>query len=197
VRRVLTLQDKYFRPLPRPAKGERRPFPDWASYRPNSIWIYDSTHFTRCGMTVLIIEDLVSRKWLTHLVSIEETHTQVENAFMAALDAQGLLQPALDRAGTGRVDPDLDLDDGLSPILLAVFPGHGAAFPQRPNAGCASGYSDLALALALHADIRAGNNVDCSSDDPGFGFVDHAESTTTRTLHATLLLPLRARRWPD
>jgi len=38
------------RPLPRPAKGERRPFPDWASYRPNSIWIYDSTHFTRCGM---------------------------------------------------------------------------------------------------------------------------------------------------
>jgi len=61
VRRVLTLQDKHFRPLPRPAKGERRPFPDWASYRPNSIWIYDSTHFTRCGMTVLIIENLVSR----------------------------------------------------------------------------------------------------------------------------------------
>jgi len=61
VRRVLTLQDKHFRPLPHPAKGARRPFPDWASYRPNSIWIYDSTHFTRCGMTVLIIEDLASR----------------------------------------------------------------------------------------------------------------------------------------
>jgi len=118
VRRVLTLQDKHFRPLPRPATGERRPFPDWASYTPNSIWIYDSTHFTRCGMTVLIIEDLVSRKWLTHLVSVEETHVQVENAFTAALDAEGLLQPALDRAGTGRVDPDVD--DGLTPILLAV-----------------------------------------------------------------------------
>jgi len=69
-------------------------------------------------MTVLIIEDLVSRKWLTHLVSVEETHVQVENAFTAALDAEGLLQPALDRAGTGRVDPDVD--DGLTPILLAV-----------------------------------------------------------------------------
>jgi len=105
VRRVLTLQDKHFRPLPRPAKGERRPFPDWASYRPNSIWIYDSTHFTRCGMTVLIIEDLVSRKWLTHLVSVEETHTQVQNAFTAALDAERLLDAALDRAGSGRGRP--------------------------------------------------------------------------------------------
>lgn len=28
VRRVLTLQDKHFLPLPRPAKGARRPFPD-------------------------------------------------------------------------------------------------------------------------------------------------------------------------
>ncbi len=118
VRRVLTLRDKHFRPLPRPAKGQRRPFPDWASYRPNSIWIYDSTHFTRCGMTVLIIEDLVSRKWLTHLVSAEETHTQVQNAFMTALQAEGLLDAALERADTGRVDPDLD--DGLTPILLAV-----------------------------------------------------------------------------
>jgi len=112
------LQDKHFRPLPRPAKGARRPFPDWASYRPNSIWIYDSTHFTRCGMTVLIIEDLVSRKWLTHLVSVEETHTQVRNAFTAALQAEGLLDAARERADTGRVDPDVD--DGLTPILLAV-----------------------------------------------------------------------------
>ena len=118
VRRVLTLRDKHFRPLPRPAKGARRPFPDWASYRPNSIWIHDLTHVTRCGMTVLIIEDLVSRKWLTHLVSVEETHTQVENAFMAALEAEDLLAAALERAGTGRVDPALD--DGRTPILLAV-----------------------------------------------------------------------------
>lgn len=118
VRRVLTVQDKHFRPLPRPAKGHRRPFPHWASYTPNSIWIYDSTHFTRAGMTVLIIEDLVSRKWVHHLVSVEETHTQVQNAFTAALEAEGLLDAALQRAGTGRVDPNAD--DGVNPILLAV-----------------------------------------------------------------------------
>ncbi len=118
VRRVLLLGDKHFRPAPRPGKSTRSPFPDWAALRPNSIWIYDSTHFPRAGMTVLIIEDLVSRKWLTHLVSVEETHTQVENAFTAALESEGLLDAALERAGTGRLDPDHD--DGLTPILLAV-----------------------------------------------------------------------------
>jgi len=30
----------------------------------NSIWIYDTTHFPRAGMAVLIIEDLVSPKWI-------------------------------------------------------------------------------------------------------------------------------------
>ena len=118
VRRVLLLRDKHFRPRPRPGTSTGKAFPDWAERRPNSIWIYDSTHFTACGMTVLIIEDLVSRKWLTHLVSVEETHTQVENAFTAALQAEGLLEAAMERAGTGRVDPDAD--DGHNPILLAV-----------------------------------------------------------------------------
>lgn len=122
VRRVLVLADKHFRPIPRPPRGERRPFPEWAEYTPNSIWIYDSTHFTRCGMTVLVIEDLVSRKWISHLVSVEETHTQVQVAFTAALQAEGLYENALERADTlterGLLDPDTD--DGLSPILLAV-----------------------------------------------------------------------------
>jgi transposase InsO family protein len=118
VRRVLIESDKHFRPLPRPARGERKPFPDWASYRPNSIWIYDTTHFTRCGAKVLIIEDLVSRKWLTHLVSSEETTTQVQAGFTTALESEGLLEEALARAATGRVDPDTD--DGLTPLLLAV-----------------------------------------------------------------------------
>ncbi len=44
-------------------------------------------------MAVLIIAELVSRKWLTHIVSSEETSTQVELAFTAALDAEGLLEP--------------------------------------------------------------------------------------------------------
>lgn len=118
VRRVLFLADKHFRPLPRPGKSKRRPFPDWVEYTPNSIWIYDTTHFTRAGMAVLIIEDLVSRKWITEIVSVEETSTQVELAFTAALEAEGLLEAVEARHDDGRVD--LAVDEETRPILLAV-----------------------------------------------------------------------------
>jgi len=118
VRRVLYLADKHFRPLPRPGRSVRKPFPDWVEYTPNSIWIYDTTHFTAAGMAVLIIADLVSRKWLTEIVSSEETSTQVELAFTAALQEEGLLEGVQARLGDGRVD--LALDDETRPILLAV-----------------------------------------------------------------------------
>jgi hypothetical protein len=36
--------------------------------------------------------DLVTRKWICELVSIEETSTQVQVVFMDALDAGGLLE---------------------------------------------------------------------------------------------------------
>jgi transposase InsO family protein len=118
VRRVLHLTDLHFRPLPRPGKSKKRPFPDWVEYTPNKIWIYDTTHFTRAGMAVLIIEDLVSRKWITEIVSVEETSTQVELAFTAALEAEGLLDAVEARHDDGRVD--LAVDDQTRPILLAV-----------------------------------------------------------------------------
>jgi putative transposase len=118
VRRVLFLADKHFRALPRPGRSVHKPFPEWVEYTPNSIWIYDTTHFPRAGMAVLIIEDLVSRKWLTHVVSVEETSTQVELAFTAALDAEGLLDAVEARHTDGTVD--LGVDDQARPILLAV-----------------------------------------------------------------------------
>jgi transposase InsO family protein len=118
VRRVLHLADLHFRPLPRPARSAKRAFPEWAEYRPNSIWIYDTTHFTRAGMAVLIIEDLVSRKWITEVVSAEETSTQVEVAFTQALDAEGLMDAVEARHADGTVD--LAVDDAARPILLAV-----------------------------------------------------------------------------
>ena len=118
VRRVLHLADRHFRPLPRPGPSVRRPFPEWVDYTPNSIWIYDTTHFTACGMAVLIIEDLVSRKWLTEVVSAEETSTQVELAFTQALQAEGLLDLVEARHADGRID--LTVDDDTRPILLAV-----------------------------------------------------------------------------
>ena len=61
-----------------------------------------------------MVEDLVSRKWLAHIVSSEETSTQVEIVFEAALIAEGLVE---------LITPErleLDLDDPARPILLAV-----------------------------------------------------------------------------
>ncbi len=118
VRRVLFLADKHFRPLPRPGRSVRKPFPDWVEYKPNCIWIYDTTHFTAAGMAVLIIADVVSRKWLTEIVSVEETSTQVELAFTDALDREGLLADIDARHDDGRVD--VSVDDEHRPVLLAV-----------------------------------------------------------------------------
>lgn len=118
VRRVLHLHDKHFRPLPRPGRSRRRPFPDWVEYTPNQVWIYDTTHFTAAGMAVLIIEDLVSRKWLTEVVSVEETSTQVELGFTRALEAEGLWERVQARHDDARID--LSTDDEQRPILLAV-----------------------------------------------------------------------------
>jgi hypothetical protein len=91
--------------------------PEWACYRPGSIWIYDTTHFTRAKMAVTAIEDLVSRKWLGEIVSAEETSTQVQAVFCDALEAEGLMgQVAARLDGT----PDLGVDDDRRPILLAM-----------------------------------------------------------------------------
>jgi transposase InsO family protein len=104
-------------PPPRPGRSERKPFPDWVDYRPNQIWVYDTTHFTRAGVAVTVIEDLVSRKWIADIVSAEETSTQVEIVFTDALGAEGLLALVEARAD-GRVDPTVD--DESRPILLAI-----------------------------------------------------------------------------
>lgn len=98
-------------------------------------------------MAVLIIEDLdllVSRKWLTEIVSVEQTHTQVELAFTAALTAalaaEGLLERVEARHTDGLVDTRVD--DEHRPILLAVSDngpqttsGDLGADPGVPGAG--------------------------------------------------------------
>jgi len=101
----------------RAGRSERRPFPEWATYERNSIWIYDTTHFKRCPATAVItIMDLVTRKWICEIVSAEETSTQVQVAFSDALELEGLLD--LDARQAGPADPSLT--DAVSPILLAV-----------------------------------------------------------------------------
>src|SRR5207244_8750813 len=73
--------------------------------------------------------DVVSRRWLSTVVCAEETSSQVEVAFTAALDEQGLLAAA-DAAGSAALraalaagDPDAIAEltaAGQVPPLLAV-----------------------------------------------------------------------------
>jgi hypothetical protein len=117
VRRVLAAEGLRLRPLPRPARSVRQPFPDWVCYRPGMLWIFDTTHFTRAMTAVTVIEDLVSRRWLCEVVSVEETSVQVQAAFCEALEAEGLMDQV-----AARLDGTVDLacDDPTRPILLAM-----------------------------------------------------------------------------
>ena len=117
VRRVLAAQGLHLHAPPRPGRSVRKPFPDWVEYRPNCIWIYDTTHFPRAKVAVTAIEDLISRKWIADIVSAEETSTQVQVVFADALVAEGLMD-LVEARQDGRVDPAVD--DESRPILLAM-----------------------------------------------------------------------------
>lgn len=113
-RRVLAAQGLV---LPEPAPRQlavRASWPDWLVWEPRHIWIWDCTHFTRARRNVFAIVDLVSRKWVHSLVSVEATSTQVKVLFSEALELEGLI----DELTPERLD--LDLDDPRRPILLAV-----------------------------------------------------------------------------
>jgi putative transposase len=122
VRRVLAAEGLRLRRPQRPGRSQRRPFPAWVSYTRNSIWIYDTTHFRDCpDVAATAILDLVTRKWLATIVSAEETSTQIEVVFTEALEAEGLLDAALER---GEQWLNLSSDDERRPILLAVSDIH-------------------------------------------------------------------------
>ena len=121
--RVLAAEGLVLPGKPAREPAVRAPWPDWVAWKPNVIWCYDFTHFTAARRVAVAVMDVVSRKWLSTLVSAEETSTQVEVAFTAALADTGLDQ-LLDarllvalRAGQTGVD---DLDDGRLPVLLAM-----------------------------------------------------------------------------
>jgi putative transposase len=123
VRRVLAAHDLVLKRPRRVQRPDRRPFPEWADYRRNSIWIYDVTHFHGCPKhAVFAVMDLVTRKWIAELISIEETSTQVQAVFMVALEREGLLELITARQDLPPADP-LSPDaavDVLAPVLLAV-----------------------------------------------------------------------------
>ena len=129
VRRVLAAEGLVLQGHPRREPSPRQPWPDWLEWKPNRIWGYDFTHFTRAGRVAIAILDIVSRKWITSLVSVEETSTQIEVAFTAALEAEDLLAAADERATaalraallSGDRDKVTSLTvDGQLPLLLAI-----------------------------------------------------------------------------
>jgi putative transposase len=52
----------------------------------NRIWIWDATHFTRCGRVAYAIVDVVTRYWIGYLLSSEQTSTQAQLLFARALE---------------------------------------------------------------------------------------------------------------
>ena len=118
VRRVLAAHDVDLpAPAPRAPRPERRPWPEWVEYKPNQVWGWDVTHFSRCrrAPNCFGIVDLVSRKWITTLLSPEETATQTQVLFLQGLEDEALIDVVEDRLDTGELpDPD------EVPVLLAV-----------------------------------------------------------------------------
>ena len=69
----------------------RHPWPGWLVWAPNRISDWDVTHFSRARRCAFAIIDMVSRKWIDTLVSVEETSTQVKVIFEQVLTTEGLV----------------------------------------------------------------------------------------------------------
>ncbi|HEX2063261.1 MAG TPA: integrase core domain-containing protein [Acidimicrobiales bacterium] len=113
-RRVLAAHGLVLPEPPVRTPSAKKPWPDWLVWAPNRIWIWDVTHFAPARRAVFAIVDMVSRRWIDTLVSVEETASQVAVVFEHALEAEGLLDLLTDER------LDLDPDDPRRPILLAV-----------------------------------------------------------------------------
>lgn len=118
VLRVLAAHGKVLPARPRPAPTPKKAWPSWVDLRPRQVWGYDATHFPRAQRAVTAVVDLVSRKWIDHLVSVEETATEVAAVFTRALDEEGLRVAGLAITADGHVP--IATDDPRRPILLAV-----------------------------------------------------------------------------
>lgn len=122
VLRVLTAAGMHLPGLPARPPRPRTPWPQWAELVPGVIYIYDFTHFAGLkGWGAIAVVDVVSRYWLSTVLSPEETWVQVETAFIAALDCDGkgwLLEDTAfaEQLASGQI-PD---NDERAPMLLAV-----------------------------------------------------------------------------
>ena len=129
VHRVLAAEGLVLAGPPAREPAIRAPWPDWIEWKPQRIWCYDFTHFSRARRVAVAVLDVVSRRWLSTLVSAEETSSQIEAAFLAALDEEQLDQRidhrllarlrSGDLSATGLVEIDGPDADGV-PVLIAM-----------------------------------------------------------------------------
>ena len=96
----------------------------WSLITPSTPRSRSSSIVSSSLTAVSAVMDLVTRKWICELVSIEETSTQVQVVFMDALELEGLLElveARQDQLPTVTFPFDAAVDEPeLLPILLAV-----------------------------------------------------------------------------
>ncbi|MEX1092002.1 MAG: DDE-type integrase/transposase/recombinase, partial [Acidimicrobiia bacterium] len=117
---VLRIAEKHQVGLPGEPPRPPRPVPQLPEvpWERNRIWIWDASHFGRAQRVAYAIIDVVTRYWIGYLLTTEMTSTQAQLLFAAALEDQGLLDPAtgeLVGPGRGRLQPGGD----TAPILVA------------------------------------------------------------------------------
>jgi putative transposase len=122
VDRVLARHGLALRGGKRPAKTEKKPWPEWADWRPNQLWCWDMSQFERCSVAkyAYAIVDLVSRKWISTIVASEATGIQVRVLFTKALAAEGLLDDTLAARLADLDDAAIGDDDPAVPLLVAI-----------------------------------------------------------------------------
>ena len=117
VRRVLERRDLRFRAPKREGRSKKKPWPDWAEEKPNRIWIYDTTHWTRAAAATTVISDVISRKWVAEITSADETSVEVQAVFNRALRYEGL-DAVIDERNPDGIAWEPDSDD--VPVLLVM-----------------------------------------------------------------------------
>ena len=117
--RVLERHHLRFRAPKHEGRSTRRPWPDWVEEAPNRIWIYDTTHWTRAGAATTVISDVITRKWIAHITSADETSIEVQAVFNRALKLEGI-DEIIDEVNPNSVQFDPDNANGDLPVLLVM-----------------------------------------------------------------------------
>ena len=117
VRRVLERRDLRFRGPKREGRSPKRPWPNWVEEKPNRVWIYDTTHWTRAAAATTVISDVISRKWIADITSVDETSIEVQAVFNRALRVEGL-DTLIEARNPDGVPWDPDNDE--LPVLLVM-----------------------------------------------------------------------------